>query len=48
MKINGTWQIYKKAAQDVWELSVSEGGAWILKSEEAQERLEVGVRRWIY
>lgn len=40
MKINGgTWQIYKKAAQDMWELSALEGGAWILKSEEAQERL---------
>lgn len=37
MKINGgTWQIYKKAAQDMWELSALEGGAWILKSEEAQ------------
>lgn len=49
MKINGgMWQIYKKAAQDIWELSVLEESTWILKSEEAQERLEVGVWRWIY
>lgn len=36
MKINsGTWQIYKKAAQYMWEFSVLEGSAWILKSGEA-------------
>lgn len=32
----------KKAAQDMWELSLSGGGAWILQSEEAQERLGCG------